>query len=70
MCGAEYFDKYGNIAHHVGTPAIADTGGVKKGGWMTLPSGEKVQGQKALRQTITEDEGLQQLIRKAMLAGN
>jgi RecA/RadA recombinase len=70
MCGAEYFDKYGNIAHHAKTPAIADSGGVKQGGWVTLPNGDKIQGQKNLRQRISEDKDLQNLIRKAMLAGN
>ncbi len=70
MQGAEYFDKYGNIAHRTHTPAIADSGGVKKGGWRTLPDGSKVQGDTNLRQRISEDEDLQKLIRKAMLSGN
>jgi RecA/RadA recombinase len=70
MQGAEYFDKYGNIAHRAHTPAIADSGGVKKGGWVSLPNGEKIQGQRALRQRIDEDIELQKLIRKAMLSGN
>ena len=70
MQGAEYFDKYGNIAHRTHTPAIADSAGVKKGGWRTLPDGSKVQGEPKLRQRISEDVALQQLIRNAMLQGN
>ena len=70
MQGAEYYDKEGNIAHRSGTPAIADRGKSKQGGWVTLPDGNKVQGERALRQLIDTDKDLARLIRKAMLAGN
>jgi RecA/RadA recombinase len=68
MEGAEYFDKWGNVAHRSGQPAIAHRA-AKQGGWVTLPSGEKIQGERALRQIIEADKDLQNLIRRAMLAG-
>jgi hypothetical protein len=69
MQGAEYFDKMGGIAHRSGQPAIAHRA-AKQGGWVTLPEGEKLQGERALRQRIEQDKDLQRLIRRAMLAGN
>lgn len=69
MQGAEYFDRWGNIAHRKGTQAIAHRA-TKQGGWVTLPDGNKVQGERALRQIIDADKDLQRLIRRAMLAGN
>lgn len=69
MQGAEYYDKWGNLAHRSGQPAIAHRA-TKQGGWVTLPGGEKVQGERALRQIIEADKDLQTLIRRAMLAGN
>lgn len=69
MEAAEYFDRWGKVAHRSGTPAIAHRA-TKQGGWVTLPSGEKVQGEKALRQIIDADKDLQALIRRAMLMGN
>jgi RecA/RadA recombinase len=68
MQGAEYFDKYGNVAHRAGTPAIAARES-KQGGWATLPDGMKIQGERNLRKRIEEDVDLQRMIRKAMLAG-
>lgn len=70
MQAAEYFDKHGNIAHKSGTAAIAARGQSKQGGWVTLPDGNKVQGERALRQMIDADKDLAQLIRTAMLRGN
>jgi RecA/RadA recombinase len=69
MEGAEYFDKFGGIAHRSGQPAIAHRQ-AKQGGWVSLPDGNKVQGERALRQMIDADKDLAQLIRSAMLAGN
>jgi RecA/RadA recombinase len=73
MEAAEYYDKFGNLAHRSGQPAIAEPkvrGPKNPGGWVTLPGGEKIQGQKALRQIIEADKNLQDLIRRAMLMGN
>ena len=69
MQAAEYYDKWGNIAHRSGTVPIAHKKEAK-GGWATLPDGTKLQGERALRQRIDEDKELQDMIRKAMLAGN
>jgi RecA/RadA recombinase len=69
MQGAEYFDKMGGLAHRSGQPAIAHRA-AKQGGWVSLPSGEKIQGERALRQRIEQDIDLQRLIRRAMLQGN
>lgn len=69
MQGAEYFDKYGNVAHRAGTPAIAARES-KQGGWALLPDGSKIQGERKLRKRIEEDVDLQRMIRKAMLSGN
>lgn len=69
MEGAEYFDKQGNVAHRSGQPAIAHRA-TKQGGWVTLPSGQKIQGERQLRQMINADKDLADVIRKAMLAGN
>jgi len=68
MTGAQYFDVQGGIAHHTGLPSIAQGGG--QGGWYTLPSGEKVQGEKALRLKLEQDETLRNLTWRAMLAGH
>lgn len=73
MEAAEYFDRWGKVAHRSGTPAIAEPkvkGPKNPGGWVTLPDGNKLQGQKALRQMIDADKDLQALIRRAMLMGN
>src|ERR1700722_2956882 len=69
MQGAEHFDKDGRVAHRSGTPAIAHRA-TKQGGWVTLPDGTKLQGERALRQMIDADKDLQRLIRRAMLMGN
>lgn len=69
MQGAEYFDKDGNIAHRSGTPAIANRVS-KQGGWYTLPSGQKIQGERALRLMLDADKDLADLTRKAMMKGN
>lgn len=68
MEAAEYFDRWGKVAHRSGTPAIAHRA-AKQGGWVTLPDGTKVQGERALRQIIDADKDLQTLIRRAMLVG-
>lgn len=73
MQGAEYFDKDGNIAHRSGTPAIAQKaskGPNNPGGWVSLPSGQKVQGERNLRLMLDSDKDLADLVRKAMLSGN
>lgn len=70
MEGAEYFDKQGNVAHRSGQPAIADRGKSKQGGWVTLPSGQKIQGERSLRQMIDADQELANMIKSAMLKGN
>lgn len=69
MDAAMYFDKQGNIAHHVKQPAIAQKSG-EKSSWYSLPEGRKVQGERQLRQLIDADEELSDIIRTAMLAGN
>lgn len=69
MQGAEYFDKDGNVAHRSGTPAIAHRT-TAKGGWATLPNGQKVQGERNLRLMLDSDKDLADLVRKAMLKGN
>lgn len=65
MEGAEYFDKFGNVAHRSGQPPIAQ----RNGGWITLTSGQKLR-ERQLRQMIGADKDLSDMIRKAMLAGN
>jgi RecA/RadA recombinase len=73
MQGAEYFDKMGGVAHRSGQPAIAQAavkGPKNPGGWVILPDGEKIQGERKLRQRIEQDIDLQRLIRRAMLSGN
>lgn len=69
MDGALYFDKQGNPAHKSGQPAIAHRT-TAKGGWHTLPDGEKIQGERALRMRIDADEDLQKMIKRAIMAGN
>jgi RecA/RadA recombinase len=69
MQGAEYFDKDGNIAHRSGTPAIARRVS-KQGGWYELLSGQKIQGERALRLMLDADKDLADLTRKAMMRGN